>query len=211
MKTTLKFIIAAVAAMIIGVSASAQVHFGLVGGVTSSSADADAKVGNMALYHVGFVTKIPMGLGFAFQPGITYQMKGASLSEITGDVSTAHFDTKVGYLEFPFQFQWGPDLVLFRPYALAEPFIGIGLNVQNDYESLRSKSFDESAMNRFEYGLALGGGVEIWKFQLSAKYFWNFGSLRSGIKDGDIASTVSSAFKDGKSFNGFTFSLAFLF
>ena len=30
MKTTLKFIIAAVAAMIIGVSASAQVHFGLV-------------------------------------------------------------------------------------------------------------------------------------------------------------------------------------
>ena len=60
MKTTLKFIIAAVAAMIIGVSASAQVHFGLVGGVTSSSADADAKVGNMSLYHVGFVTKIPM-------------------------------------------------------------------------------------------------------------------------------------------------------
>lgn len=211
MKKFLTLVIVTIVAMTVGVGMNAQVRYGIVGGFTSSSADADAKVGNMNLYNIGFAVKVPLGLGFAVQPGISYQMKGAKLSEIAGDISSVHFDTKVGYLEFPVQFQWGPDLLLFRPYALMEPYVGIGLNVENDIETIKSKSFDESSMERFEYGLALGGGVEFWKLQLSAKYFWNFGSLEDGIKEGDIPSTIYTAFKDKRGFNGFTISLGLLF
>ncbi|MBQ3881716.1 MAG: PorT family protein [Bacteroidales bacterium] len=211
MKKTIMTLIAAAVAMIAGVGMDAQVRYGILGGFTSSSADANAKVGKCNLYHVGFAAKIPVGAGFAVQPGITYQMKGASLEEIAGDITSFHLDTKVGYLELPVQLQWGPDLVLFRPYVFAEPFIGIGLNVDNDIKSLRSKSFDESAMKRFEYGLALGGGLEFWRLQLSAKYFWNFGSLVDGINEGIIATTVRDAFAEGKSFNGFAITLGLFF
>ena len=79
-------LIAAAVAMIAGVGMDAQVRYGILGGFTSSSADANAKVGKCNLYHVGFAAKIPVGAGFAVQPGITYQMKGASLEEIAGDI-----------------------------------------------------------------------------------------------------------------------------
>ena len=211
MKKTLAIVIVAVVAMIADVGMDAQVRYGIVGGFTSSKVDAEAKVSDANVYNVGFAAKIPLGHGFAVQPGAVYQVKGASLDEIGGNPASAHFDTKVGYLEMPVQLQWGPDLILFRPYVLTEPFIGIGINLENDLDSLKSKSFDESTMSRFEYGIALGGGIEFWRLQVSAKYFWNFGSLKDGINDGAIASTVSQAFTEGKSFNGFTISFGLLF
>ena len=97
----------------------------IIGGTSSSSDLKDAKT--LSLYHVGLTTEIPIGLGFHFQPSIIYQMKGMALNEwqdASGKDIKDSFETKVGYLEVPFQLQWGPDLIAFRPYVLAEPFVG---------------------------------------------------------------------------------------
>ncbi len=125
-------------------------------------------------------------------------------------------DTKVSYLEIPVQVQWGPDLVAFRPYVFGEPFIGYGLHASSDGNlegaDFDVNSFDKAGLSRWEYGLGLGAGIEVWKIQFSVKYYWNFGSLYSDSgKLTNVGQQVKSAFKDGRNFNGISFSLAFMF
>ena len=211
-------------AAVCGQNAAAQmsgsVRFGITGGLNSSAAKAsDFDVKSVSQYHAGVFAQIPVAAGFAVQPAITYSVKGATLgsmleSPIDEDIKS--LDTKVGYIEVPIQIQWGPDLLAFRPYVFAEPFIGYGLNTEN--ESLRFngtkesiKEFADSTLQRLEYGLGVGGGLEFWRFQLSAKYFWNFGQLYNGEdapKANDIAATVKEAFSGNRNFNGIVVSLS---
>ena len=65
------------------------------------------------------------------------------------------------------------------------PYIGCGLNNRMDayidgiLPSVQVKN-EWSELNRFEYGLGVGVGIEVWKFQVIGRYNWNFGSLRQG-------------------------------
>lgn len=199
---------------------------GVVGGFTSSSAEADIfSTSSYNLYHVGLSFQLPLGAGFALQPVLMYQVKGAVLDGIKeGGLegaldNIAEINTKVGFVEIPVQIQWGPDLLAFRPYVFAEPFVGFAVNTENkaklaieeDFSS-RVKDFKEAAINRLEYGVGLGAGIEVWRLQLSAKYYWNFGSLYSDSGEiTAIGQTIKTAFEDKKSFNGFSLSAAFFF
>ena len=57
--------------------------------------------------------------------------------------------------------------------------------------------------------MSLGAGLDISHFQLSAKYFCNFGNIYKG----DISETVNTIknLKDGNNFNGFAVSVAIFF
>ena len=202
-------IMALAAALAFGLNLNAQhynnARLGVTGGFTSSTArikDADAK--SVSLYHAGVVAEIPLGAGFAIQPGLLYQVKGMALdqwSDSTGKQINGEFENKVGYLEIPVQLQWGPDLWLFRPYGFVEPFVGYKINAEKgDYS-------DE--LKKVEYGLGVGAGIDIWHLQVSAKYFWNFG----GIYNSDIKNTAATikGLKEGNNFNGVALSLAFFF
>jgi len=178
----------------------------ILGGTSSSSSLKDAK--SLSLYHVGLTTEIPVGLGFHIQPSILYQMKGMALEDwkdASGKTIADSFEAKVGYLEVPVQLQWGPDLIAFRPYVLAEPFVGYQLT-DNSKSQIAEDLSDE--LKKIEYGLSVGAGLEIWKLQFSVKYFWNFG----GIYQTDIENTASTikGLKDNN-FNGVAFSLGILF
>lgn len=213
-------------AMFVGLNANAQgLSYGVMAGFTSSSSNVkNFKTSSVSLYQAGVALRIPLVAGFVIQPGLVYQVKGASLDK-AGDLgflpTLKTMDTKVGFLEVPVQVQWGPDLMAFRPYVFAEPFVGIGVNTQNTATTLElvkksSKDFKDSAVSRLEYGLGLGAGIEVWKFQLSVRYFWNFGSLYQEGESGketlnDVAQTIKGAFKDKKNFNGITASVAFFF
>lgn len=213
-------------AMFIGLNANAQgLSYGIMAGFTSSSSNVkDFKTNSVSLYQAGIAMRIPIAAGFVIQPGLVYQVKGASLDK-TSDLgflpTLKSMETKVGFLEIPVQIQWGPDLMAFRPYVFAEPFVGMGLNTDNTMkrfglDNRYEKDFKKAAISRLEYGLGLGAGVEVWKLQLSVRYFWNFGSLYEDGDSGkdvlnDVAQTVKGAFKDQKNFNGITASLAFFF
>ena len=211
------------AAMALALTAQAQPRMGVLAGFTSSKASvSEFEASSVSLYHAGVAFNFPLGLGFAIQPQLTYQVKGTSLDKIgvAKEAPEQDMDLKVGYVEIPVQFQWGPDLMAFRPYVLAEPFIGFGVNMQSELnagettlEKLSNK-FKDADMSRFEYGLGLGAGLDVWRLQFSFRYFWNFGSLsRDGgtVDSKYIGETVKSAFKDKKNFNGMAFSLAFFF
>lgn len=215
---------AAIAALTLGLGAQAQT-FGLQAGVTSSSANLkDLSTGSVSKYHAGVFLRMPFGTGIVIQPGLLYQVNGASMDSFKDKSLSESFsslETEVGYVEVPLQIQWGPDLLLFRPYVFAEPFLGYAVATSSKGKakldiSDSNHKLKNSGLSRWEYGLGLGGGVEVWKLQLSAKYFWNFGSL---YKDGEskseavdgVTDAVKSAFKDKKSFNGIMFTVGFMF
>lgn len=226
------YAIAAAVAMLFAVDASAQlssgIRYGVIGGFTSTNThvrEFDYK--NVPLFHVGPTVKFNLGLGFAVQPALTYQMKG---TEFRRDVSAEDMQTldavwqtmeaKVGYLELPVQIQWGPDLMALRPFAFVEPFLGYAVNFKamaDDLEDVRIETlknqWKELAMKRLEYGMGFGGGIEVNHFQLSAQWFMNFGGLANENGEVDasiIGQTVLESLRK-KNFQGFKISLAVMF
>ena len=222
----MKKLIFAAAMLLCTVAASAQ-SFGVTAGFTSSSTDVknfDPKSVN--LYHAGVVFEIPIAGGFAIQPGIIYQMKGATLdkdADDTNNIKLSSLETKVGYLEVPVQIQWGPDLALFRPYVFAEPFIGYGINVSNkiDIAGIADKEkrqeWADNAMKRLEYGCGFGIGLDFWMLQLSVQYFMNMGGLAddngkitTDAANEAIKAVVNNAY-DKNNFNGIKVSAVLFF
>lgn len=217
-----KFLLAAAAALCaFCMDASAQQYlstrWGITGGFTSSSTSVkNMESKSVSLYHIGLAAEFPLGGGLAIQPALLYQVKGLSADKL-GDYSLAEtldsFETKVGYLEIPVQVQWGPDLLAFRPYVFAEPFVGYRLG-QSTEGTVAEKIKD--SLKKFEYGLSVGAGLEVWKLQLSVKYFWNFGDIydKDGNADsiGDtVKGTIKDAVNNGNNFNGVMASVAFFF
>lgn len=183
-------------------------HFGFVGGASFVRIQ-DVSAGATTGYHAGLTYKFKLPMGFAIQPALQYHMKNSAY-----DTGYAEADFKVGYLELPVSFQWGPDLLLFRPFLDVSPFIGYGLH--QNFE-VRSKDGPDNArmidswksVNRLEYGLGLGVGLEIWKIQLVCRYNWNFGPLLNQEKV-----DISALFRrelHSSNFGGVTLSAALLF
>ena len=186
-------------------------NFGVTGGVSLMSLkNVDMK--SSAGYHAGLAYKFKLPVGFAVQPSLLYHSKAVG-SE--GEILNAGI--KVGYIELPVSFQWGPDLLLFRPFVDVAPFVGyaltnaVSMNVfgpDGGQVSLTRNSWDN--WNRFEYGLGLGGGIEVWKFQFVCRYNWNFGPLMNA--EGSIGSqSRQRQTLKSMNFGGVTLSLALLF
>jgi hypothetical protein len=126
----------------------------------------------------------------------------------------------MGYLELPVSFQWGPDLLLFRPFVDVSPYIGYALVYDASFQVLgnvgaqliMNNKGGWGNINRFEYGVGVGGGIEVWKFQLVCRYNWNFGSLLNMNLNGDSdGQLLLEKVVSGKNFGGVTLSLALLF
>ncbi|MBO8484255.1 MAG: PorT family protein [Bacteroidetes bacterium] len=205
-----------------GGQAFAQGRFGVIGGMTFSNAEQQSlNRSTMNKYHVGVTFQLKLPLGFSIQPALQYHVKGAKLGNvIPGLEENNTCDLTVGYLELPVSLQWGPDLLLFRPFLDVTPYIGCGLNNRMDayidgiLPSVQVKN-EWSELNRFEYGLGVGVGIEVWKFQVIGRYNWNFGSLyaRDDASEPDtyLVGMMRNAFSNGHNLGGFTLSLSLLF
>lgn len=173
----MKRIYAIICCLLIACSMFAETkpRFGIIGGLTTSSATIksllpDLKSKNFNQFHVGICYNQPLILGFAIQPGLEYNVKGVKEDGVS---------IKTGYLELPVQIQWGLDLLaVLRPYIFAEPFIGYSVYHKYDVKDVASGTEVGNFGNKFEGGLGLGAGIDIFKHvQVSFRYFWNFGKL----------------------------------
>lgn len=63
-------------------------------------------------------------------------------------------------MEIPVNFQVGLDLVLVRPFICLTPYIDLPLSSGGD-------------VNVFQAGFGVGGGIDIWRFQIQCRYNWN--------------------------------------
>lgn len=181
-----------VAGLLMSLCAAAGGGFLVKAGVSNSNMDLNKNVAsvisedvfsgsffnNFTSFNVGVGYHTGSWNGFKFQPELFYNVRGTRIDDATS--------WKMGYMEMPLNLQWGLDLILLRPFVQVAPCIGYSFsNSTSDTvpgNALGSVTRDAS---RFEYGLSVGGGLDIMKFQLSVTYNWNFGPVAnlSAYKD----------------------------
>ena len=213
--------ILAVAALFASMAVANAQQFGVIGGMTSSRLDTSEEVNakNMTLYHAGVVYKADLGAGFALQPMLTYQVKGADMEREFSDINKV-VKSKTGFAELSLGLQWGIDLLAFRPFVFAEPFVGYMLTGNESFSlagsSVSIDSIDNAindAKNKLEYGFGLGAGLEITShIQLSCQVFQNLGKLYDqGQFDTGALEGIKPSYEKIKNYQGIKFSLAILF
>lgn len=220
----------ALVAVLFASATLAHAQFGIVAGLNFSNTNFSTdnvweNAKTVTLFHVGAAYKINMGMGFAIQPALTYEMKGASIQDSEDFAAwTGALESKSGFLELGVGLQWGPDLFIGRPFVMVQPYLGymiapkgerstgdvLGVVLSSD--KLNAQLSD--AKNKLEYGFSIGAGIELIKhLQLSVQYFMNLGKLYTEDKiDGDdIWNTVKGNFNDINNYNGVKVTLGFFF
>ncbi|MFA5325658.1 MAG: porin family protein, partial [Bacteroidales bacterium] len=106
-------------------------------------------------------------------PELLYNVSGSKIGE--------NIDWVQGYLQLPVNIQWGIDLMICKPYIQVSPFVGYCLSNTLSVTGVSADTnlFDyiSDNLDRFDYGVGIGAGLELWKLQVSAKYIWNFGNV----------------------------------
>ena len=155
-----------IAALFASMAVASAQQLGVKGGLTLStmngaSSPKDNKA--MVLYEAGVLYKADLGAGFAIQPALAYQVKGATLKQ-ANDVKS-----KTGFVELSLGAQWGPDLLAFRPYVFVEPYGGYGVTGNESLTTLRPDGTPVAAdkINQALAELKEEGFMET----LAAKYF----------------------------------------
>ena len=210
-------------ALLVAVLATATVahaQFGIIGGWTTAklnTTDLKENFKGLDNFHAGIAYHAKLPLGFALQPELTYERKGAKIQS-NESIYVGVSSSQSHCAEFGLGVQWGIDLLVARPFIVAEPFIGYQFankdqvsagSIQADVDALTKAVND--AKNKLEYGIALGAGVDIVKHvQLSVKWYKNLGPLFNEGKLNDVGSEVVSAIKD-KNYQGVKITLGIFF
>lgn len=181
-------------------------QFGIKGGLNFNSLEdinlkgvKDFDIGNSTGFNAGILYKVKIPLvGLTIQPELIYSQTNSSINTEIAGWSNLNGDLKIGTLMLPVGLQWGIDLMLFRPFIQAVPYIGYTVNTQNKITNLNWN------VDKFKYGVGLGAGLDIWKLQISGRYNWDLGDVAEFEWKG------VDTFKGGKN-KGFELSLAILF
>lgn len=175
-------LVIALAALFVTISANAQ--FGIVAGLTSTHTDLEeayADIKDVNKYHAGIVYNIKLPLGLSIQPGLLYNVKGSSYTDVKENGEKVTVDFKSGNLELPVRVAWGFNILFVKPFVFAEPFLGYTLNnniTNSNGDVVKVEGFDKS---KFNYGVSLGAGVLAFKHVgLTVKYYWNLGQAFDG-------------------------------
>ena len=155
---------------------NAQFHFGIKGGATfdNFSYKDDKKelsIDRATGWQAGVLMqlKVPV-IGIAVQPELLYTVHKAQVTDSGGKDKS----NSISYVEVPINLQWGPDIPLLRPYIEAGPYFGYAVNIKGD--ELKDR------IDKIDWGIGLGIGLEVWKLQLGARYTWGLQDV-SSVKD----------------------------
>ncbi len=176
--------------------AGAQGKFVLKAGLNYTSFTPSTNIDNVIRsssgFHagIGYQVRVPL-IGLAIQPELLYSQKSFDVEDGNNTLNYS-----LSYAELPINIQWGINLLIMRPFVFASPYISYAVSKAAELENA---SWDN--LNRLDYGVGLGAGLEIWKLQISGKYNW---SMKSFDNNGDLG------FGDAK-FSGFQLSVALLF
>ena len=179
---------------------------------TSYSSVLEKKTG----FHAGVLYrfKVPV-IGLAVQPELIYsQVKGemdlmATMpsSSIGGSSPLATGEVSINYIQLPVALQMGLDLVLLRPYIQVVPYVGCTIADNVSTKSNHGLDFTNKLKldtERFNYGIGVGAGLDIWRLQVSGRYNWDLGNVADFKWEG------IGTLKGGKS-KGFQLSVALFF
>lgn len=138
---------------------------------------------NYTGFHVGVGYQTSSVLGLSLQPELLFSKQGVNMGD---DESMA-----LNYLQVPVNIQWGPNLMVVRPYLQVSPFVSYCLSGKLSIADLTNDISEN--ISKFGYGIGLGAGIElIDKLQISAKYYWNFGQINNWSSLGSVSNWVNN-------------------
>ncbi len=175
-------LLACICVCIVG-QANAGIRFGVKGGVNFAnfnySGPSSVSLDNSTGWQVGVMTqfKLPI-IHLGLQPELLYTVKKASISDQTNSI---------GYFEIPVNVHWSFGLKNLRPYLLAGPYFSYAVNFSGD-------AFSKDNIDRFDWGIGVGGGLEIWKLQIGLRYAWGLQNISKIDEIKNNVFTISAGF-----------------
>ena len=208
-----KLFVIIAALLVTSVAASAKGGFGVTAGInTNSTKVQDIQTAPRTGYNFGLTYLLDLPLGFSVQPSVVYTHKSANLS-ITGlGVLDALVSNKVfqnvGSLNVPVSVQWGPNLIVARPFLDVTPYIGytVSNNIKGMAGDVKSVLEGEKSL---DYGVGLGGGINVWKLQAIVRYNWSFGTM--GNLEGFTELELGDLKTADRVYGGISVNLAYFF
>jgi len=163
-----------------------QVKFGLKAGLnfdnfSPKNASQDLKFKNSTGWQAGALLKVKIPvIGIGVQPEVLYTVKKTNVNSESNSIH---------YFEVPVNLFKSFNLVAIQPYLMAGPYFGYAVQSKGDKFG--------ADIDKFDWGIGVGAGLEVWKLQLGARYSWGLQDV--GVQDFKIRN------------NTFTVSLAYLF
>ncbi|MDR1896623.1 MAG: PorT family protein [Prevotellaceae bacterium] len=150
----MKKLLLIIAVFLFAANVQAQLRIGVKAGANFSkfTTNLDELKKSGTSWQVGLVPqfKIPL-VGIGIQPELLYTVNKGN-------------DNHIGYFNVPVNLRWQPlPLPLVKPIILVGPYFGYAVN----FKGLNNIKDD---INRFDWGIGLGAGVEIWRFQFEGRY-----------------------------------------
>lgn len=156
-------------------------QLGVKGGVDYTGMKAkDLLVGtnfkNYTGFNAGLAFRFNLPLGFEIQPELLYTQTGTKIStEIAG--ATLESLYKNGAIRVPINIQWGFTFIkILKPYVIVSPYVGASLVQTFSNVNLSTTEDLNEYLSRFQYGIGLGFGLNVWRFQASFKWNWDLGN-----------------------------------
>ena len=201
------------AILVTSVAASAKGGFGVTAGInTNSTKVQDIQTAPRTGFNVGLTYSLDLPLGLSVQPSIVYTHKSANLSLTGVGVLDALVSNKVfqnvGSLNVPVSVQWGPNLIVARPFLDVTPYIGytVSNNIKGMAGDVKSVLEGEKSL---DYGVGIGGGINVWKLQAIVRYNWSFGTM--GNLEGFTELELGDLKTADRVYGGISVNLAYFF
>ena len=185
-------------AKVLGVKAGANISS--LSGVSSLDAFGDA-LANAANFQGGLVFNFGFGQKkiVALQPEVLISFRDASV-----DWEDLDLKLTTSRLEVPVNLQAGLNIgKVARVYVQAGPYFSYVLSDNTasfqEYASQIGSAVTDFDVSRFNWGIGIGAGVQLFSFQLSAKYDFGInelegadvGSLWDGMKDRNLSISLA--------------------
>ncbi len=142
--------------------ATAQVNFGVIGGLNlanlSVDPDAGVDISNRTAFGIGGILSFGVGETLALQLEPMFLQKGAKL-KLSDLGFTLEAEIKVSYIEVPAMLKFAFGSGDTKPYVMAGPTVGylLSAKVKDDMEEQDIKD----DVKNIDFGLAFGGGVSL--------------------------------------------------
>ena len=199
----MKKLLVVIAILATSVMASAKGGFGVTAGInTNSTKVQDIQTAPRTGVNVGFTYSLNLPLGFSLQPSVVYSHKSANLS-----LNDKVFQN-VGSVNVPVSVQWGPNLIVARPFLDITPYVGYTLSntIKGMAGDLNGAIKGEKSL---DYGVGLGGGLQVWKLQAIVRYNWSFGTM--GNLEGFTDLKLDDVKNANRVYGGLSVNLAYFF
>ncbi|MBK6861305.1 MAG: PorT family protein [Saprospiraceae bacterium] len=181
--------------------------FGIKAGLNHSKVFAKDKLGNYSEdamwktgFHVGAIAECKLHRLWSLETGLLLSTKGYKYmleDTIFGDFVKSKNTTNLYYIDIPFIFKVGYTVKNTKFYTGLGPYFGFGIygNVKGELTYLgQTETFDEPItwgsdeeddyVRRFDFGLAMGIGLELKSIQIGLSYHQGLANISSYRKDG---------------------------